>query len=306
MKYLFAAILILVPIFIISYFFSYNNEIKGKPKVIEKPQLEEAKKVAILDEKSHIELNLEDYLVGVVACEMPASFEFEALKAMAVAARTYALNKIDKNPDYVLETSTNDQCFINQDEMLEKWKNSFDKYYKKILNAVNMTKGEYLSYNDNPIKAFYFSTSNGYTENVEDVFLEKLDYLVSVSSHWDLETRGYKKTTSFTISEFLKLLNISDTNINNIIIEELTDSNRVKIISINNKKFKGTEFRKLLKLRSTDFTIDKLDDKVIITTRGYGHGVGLSQYGANGMAKEGKKYEEILKYYYKNVELKSV
>lgn len=306
MKYLFGVILFLIPIFLISYFFSYNDKIEEEKKILEEPQLLETKKVTILNDESYVELNLEDYIAGVVACEMPASFEFEALKAMAVAARTYALNKINENSDYILEASTNDQCFINKNEMLEKWELSFDKYYNKILNAVSITKGEYLSYNNTPIKAFYFSTSNGYTENVEDVFFQKIDYLVSVSSPWDLETSGYKKTTSFSIAEFLRLLNISDSNIKNITIEELTDSNRVKTISVNDIKFKGTEFRKLLKLRSTDFIFDKLDDKIIITTKGYGHGVGLSQYGANGMAKEGKNYKEILNYYYKNVELKSV
>ncbi len=304
MKYLIAIILFLVPIFFISYFFSHKNEIKEE--IFEEPQLIETKKVKVTNNESYNELNLEDYIIGVVACEMPASFEFEALKAMAVAARTYALNKINEDPNYILKTSTNDQCFINKNEMIEKWESGFDKYYNKILNAVAETEGEYLSYNNFPIKAFYFSTSNGYTENVEDVFFQKLDYLVSVSSPWDLETSGYKKETSFYISEFLKLLNIFDSNIKYIKIEELTDSNRVKTVSVNDKKFKGTAFRKLLNLRSTDFSINMSDGKVIITTRGYGHGVGLSQYGANGMAKEGKDYKEILNYYYKNVELKSV
>lgn len=304
MRYLFAVILILVPVFIISHFFALSNEIKEEKEILEKPQ--ETKKVTILSNEADVELELEDYIVGVVACEMPASFEFEALKAMAVAARTYALNKITNNPEYVLKTSTDDQCFINEEDMQEKWQQGFDKYYNKILSAVYSTKGEYLSYENNPIKAFYFSTSNGYTENVEDVFLEKLDYLVSVSSPWDTESSGYKKTILFTIDEFLKLLNIQDVEIKNIKIEELTNSNRVKTISVNDKKFKGTEFRKLLKLRSTDFIIEKNENKIVITTKGYGHGVGLSQYGANGMAKEGKNYEEILKYYYKNVELKRV
>ena len=125
--------------------------------------------VSALINNEKTELSLEDYIVGVVSCEMPASFDIEALKAMSVAARTYALYKRERSK--TLKTTTDDQCYIDINTMKNKWKGNFDKYYKKISNAVNDTKGEYMTYNDKVIIAFYFSISNGKTENVENVFM---------------------------------------------------------------------------------------------------------------------------------------
>ena len=123
---------------------------------------------------------------------MPATFNNEALKAMAVAARTFALYKITTNKNYVLKSTTQDQCYIDESKMKKKWSSNYDKYYNKIKNAVNDTKNEYLTYNDKVIISFYFSISNGYTENCENVFSQKLDYLVSVDSSFD-KTYNYKE-----------------------------------------------------------------------------------------------------------------
>ena len=252
------------------------------------------------DEVSNIDL--EDYVLGVVACEMPASFDIEALKAMAVAARTFALYKVTTNSNYKLSTTTKDQCYISVDRMKDRWKGSFDKNYNKIKSAVKSTDNQYMTYNDKVIIAFYFSISNGFTENCENVFSQKLDYLKSVDSSWDKEYSYKEKTIKISVNEFLNKLGINSSKIDNIKIDR-SDTNRIKTITINNKVFKGTKVRSLLGLRSTDFDIEINDDEVSITTRGYGHGVGLSQYGANAMAKKGYKYDEILKYYYTGIDI---
>ena len=246
------------------------------------------------------ELSLEDYIVGVVSCEMPASFDIEALKAMSVAARTYALYKRERSK--TLKTTTDDQCYIDINTMKNKWKGNFDKYYKKISNAVNDTKGEYMTYNDKVIIAFYFSISNGKTENVENVFSQKLDYLVSVDSSWDKKNSSNEKDIKMKVLDFLKKLNINDNKITNIKIDR-SKTNRINNIKINGKSYKGTKFRSLLNLKSTDIEIKYDNDYVYIHTVGYGHGVGMSQYGANYMAQDGYKYDDILKHYYTGIKI---
>ena len=244
---------------------------------------------------------LKKYVIGVVACEMPASFETEALKAMSVASRTYAMYKLENNKNYDLYNN-DDQCYITIDEMKSKWGKNFDKYYTRIENVVDETTNQYITYNDEIIISFYFSISNGYTENVENVFSEKLDYLISVDSSFDSEYNYKKDQKEFNLNDFLKKLNIDDKSIKDINIER-SKTGRVNYIYINNTKIKGTKFRTLLNLKSTDFNISVYNNLVKIETKGYGHGVGMSQYGANVLAKRGYSYDEILKYYYTGVNI---
>ena len=282
------------------------NSYKHEDKVIEEEKkvekVEEVKKVSIKYKDEVVDMPLEEYVVGVVACEMPASFDIEALKAMAVAARTFALYKISTNKNYKLSTTTKDQCYISKNQMKKNWKDNYEKNYNKILKAVNETSNEYLTYKDKVIISFYFSISNGYTENCENVFSQKLDYLKSVDSSWDKDYLYKEKTIKIDENVFLKKLGISSNKVSSIKIDR-SSTGRINKIIINNKSFKGTTFRKLLSLRSTDVEIKVDNGKVIINTKGYGHGVGMSQYGANSMAKKGYKYDEILKYYYTGVEI---
>lgn len=279
----------------------FENDIVDKDNVNDsKNSKDNTIYVSALVNNKKTDLSLEDYIVGVVSCEMPASFDIEALKAMSVAARTYSLYKSERNK--TLKTTTDDQCYIDESAMKEKWKNNFDKYYNKINNAVNDTKGEYMTYNDKTIIAFYFSISNGKTENVENVFSQKLDYLVSVDSSWDKRNNSNEKDIKMKVSDFLKKLNINDNKIKNIKIDR-SNTNRINNIKINNKNYKGTKFRSLLNLKSTDIEIKYDNDYVYIHTVGYGHGVGMSQYGANYMAQDGYKYDDILKHYYKGVKI---
>ncbi len=301
MKYILCFLILIIPICTLTV--PSNNNYYEEINYVEN---KEEKVVKLLDSNEIINISLEDYITGVVSCEMPASYEYEALKAQAVASRTYALEKMKYNNTYDLENSTNNQCYHSNDKLKSKWGNNYEKYYNKIKKAVNETKGYYITYKGEIIKAFYFSTSNGYTEDVQDVFGSKLDYLSSVESSWDKNNKNFEKTISFNELDFLNKLNIKESKVNKIEIISRTKSNRVNEIIINNSKFKGTTFRKLLGIRSTDFDIEKKDNIVYITTRGYGHGVGLSQYGANEMAKLGYTYEEILKYYYKDIEINNV
>ena len=280
---------------------SYND----KETIVEEKKIDEiaeTKKVSINYNNKKQELDLEDYVLGVVACEMPASFNMEALKAMAVAARTFALYKIETNKNYVLSTTTKDQCYQSIDKMKKKWGSSFNNNYNKIKTAVNETNNQYMTYKDKVIIAFYFSISNGKTENCENVFSQKLDYLKSVDSSWDKDYSYKEKTNKFSEKEFLSKLGIKSNKVKSYKIIKDSSGRASKVI-INNNEFKGTKFRQLLSLRSTDVTISVNNGQVSISTKGYGHGVGMSQYGANAMAKNGYKYDEILKHYYNGIKI---
>lgn len=248
-----------------------------------------------------INLELEEYVLGVVGAEMSASFNIEALKAQAILARTYALKSI-KNGKKLTDTVST-QAYKDNSELQKLWKNDYTKYYEKIKKAVNETKGKVILYNNEYIDAVYHSTSNGKTENSKNVWKNILPYLVSVDSSWDKNVKSYKKETIFEINEFCNILKL---DVEEPITYEIihNETGRVRQITINNKTFSGTEFRNLLKLRSADFEIEINDEKVKVTTYGYGHGVGMSQYGANEMAKQGYSYIQILKHYYTGVVIK--
>lgn len=245
---------------------------------------------------SVINLNMTDYLIGVVSSEMPASFNFEALKAQSVLARTYALKA--KQTGKKLTDTVSTQSYIDIDQMKNKWGNSFNTYHNKIKNAVENTNGEYLSYNGNYIEALYHSTNNGKTESSLDVFGNYYPYLISVSSEYDKNASSYLRTINMPLDTISNKLGLSLNNDSIINILSYTDGGNVKEININGNNFSGKKVRELLGLRSADFNISISDNNANITTRGYGHGVGMSQYGANGMANAGYSYKDILSHYY--------
>lgn len=265
-------------------------------------------KVKITKTNEIISVPIEEYVIGVVAGEVPASFDLEALKAQAVASRTYALeHKQRSKTNYDVTDNTQNQVYISYEDMKNKWKNNYDTNLDKITNAVNSTKGEVVLYDNNLIDAMFFSTSNGYTENSENVFTSKKPYLVSVPSPWDkLESPVFKTTSLVSKKEFLLNLGLPDSNDINISDIKTTNTKRVISLNINGKNFKGSEIKSIFSLRSTSFSIDIKEDKVNFIVNGFGHGVGMSQYGANGMAKEGYNYKDILKHYYKNCEIKKI
>lgn len=254
---------------------------------------------------------LEQYVAGVVASEMPVdTFEIEALKAQGIAARTYIVNHIllqsDDGESNVTDT-TSDQVYKSEEELRELWGNDFNDHMKKLTEAISATEGEILTYERTPIFPAFFSTSNGYTENSEDYWENELPHLRSVPSPWDEESPEFLDQKVFTRKEVESALNIKLPSKDQIAIElERTKSQRVSKLTIESQQFTGREIREKLELKSSDFTIEQNNEHLIFTTKGYGHGIGMSQYGANGMAKEGKTYQEIVEYYYQNVEISTM
>ena len=255
-----------------------------------------------------IELDLEDYVVGVLAGEMPISFDEEALKAQAVVARTYALRRVLYNNDnYDVVDTTQNQVYLDDEHLRQTWGKNYDKYMEKLNKVVTETNHEYIFFDDKIIDAMFFSTSVGMTENSEEIFPNELPYLRSVSSTWDEEASPvFKENYSFTLKKFYGLLGLKYNSDLTIKKTSVTSTGRVKEIKINGTIFTGKKVQQLLGLRSNYFTITKVGDAVKIETKGYGHGVGMSQYGANGMAKEGYNYKEIITHYYQDVEIKKI
>ena len=297
-------LIISIPVFIVSHEEKTKELIKTKYGSINNKVI----RVKEIETGNIIKVPIEEYVIGVVAGEMPASFNDEALKAQAVASRTYAFKRtINNTGNFDVTNDTQNQVYINENKMKEKWKNNYEKYKEKITNAVLSTRGEVILYNNDLIDALFFSTSNGYTENSSDVFKSNLPYLVSVESNWDQkESPVINSMNEVTKNEILFNLglNINDSiNITNI---EKTKTGRIKKITINDKTFDSQKIKNIFNLKSTSFRIEVLNDNVKFLVNGYGHGVGMSQYGANGMAKEGYKYINILQHYYKNCEIKKI
>lgn len=272
------------------------NNIEEKEEV--KEEIKSENLINVIHNGSSIEMELEDYVIGVVAAEMPASFNIEALKAQSIIARTYALNITSKGR--ILTDNESTQSYIDTNQMKTKWGSDYEKYYNKIVSAVNSTKGITIKYNGEYIDCVYHSTSNGYTEDSINVWGNNISYLKSVDSSWDKNATTYLRDTNIDLTTFNNKLDTNISSIDDILIER-NNSERVSIIKVGDKEFTGINFRNILNLRSADFDIEIIDNNVKITTRGYGHGVGLSQYGANGMATEGYTYKQILNHYYTNV-----
>lgn len=300
---IFITLLIFIPFFIVLIYNKNYKEIELKYINITYIRVKKLKTDTI------VKIPLEEYIVGVLAGEMPISFDLEALKAQAVASRSYALKRIEYNKDkeYDVVDSIMNQVYLDEEHLKKAWGLSYVKNINKLRTAVNQTLDEYLEYNDKVIDALFFSTSNGYTENSENVFNFECEYLKSVESPWDENVSSvfkYQKTLS--LADFYKKLNIPYNKNINIEIIKRSNTNRILLLKINNIEFKGTDLYNKLSLRSTDFEIELLGEEIKITTKGYGHGVGMSQYGALGMAKAGYTYKEILKHYYTNAEIKKL
>lgn len=252
---------------------------------------------------------IEEYIVGVVSGEVPISFEMDALKAQAVAARSYVLKQLEynKNKDYDVVDTVMNQVYLDSDQLKNRWGNDYESNLNKAKAAVLETKGEYLDCNGSVVEALFFSTSTGYTENSGEVFPTQQPYLKSVASLWDADVSPvFNDYFHFSLADFYRLLGVEYRD--NVYVEVIstTSTGRIKQIKINNKVFSGDQVQYLLGLRSTFFTITQNGNSVDINTKGFGHGVGMSQYGAEGMALNGYKYDEILKYYYQGVEIKKI
>ncbi|UPK43507.1 stage II sporulation protein D [Paenibacillus pabuli] len=263
-------------------------------------------------------LPLEDYVTGVVAAEMPAEFRLEALKAQAIAARTFIVRRLAANDTSGIPSGEADvtdtvshQVFIPPEQVKADWTRlGKAKEWEKLQQAVRESKDAVMTYQGKAITASFFSTSNGYTENAEDVWGNVVPYLKSVDSPWDKSLApGFKETITLKRSEILRKLNLGANAIpvsaqqsgGWMEVLSTTQGHRIKEMQIAGKTFSGPEVRKLLGLRSSQFSWKTDGDEVQITTYGYGHGVGMSQWGANGMAQEGHTATQILKHYYTGI-----
>ena len=278
------------------------------PSTSESTVIEDDSTIPILMNDGTIQnMELDAYLICVVLKEMPASFENEALKAQAVVARTYTLRRLVKGSKHdnavVCVDSSCCQGFITQDDYLKKGgkRESLDK----VIKAVTDTSGLVLVYGDELIDATYFSCSGGSTEDAVAVWGTDVPYLQATKSPGEEKAKYYVNTVTFSTKQFAKLLSIQPANSTSKWIESITytDGGGIDRIKICGSTYKGTEIRKLLGLRSTSFVITIVGETVTVTTKGYGHRVGMSQYGADAMAVAGSDYEQILLHYYKGVKI---
>jgi len=296
---LFSSLIVFIPFIIVSVFIR-DDEITFN--------FSQNSIVRVLNEETNTinYVPIEEYVVGVVAGEMPVSFEIEALKAQAVAARSYVMIQMQRNikKDYDVVDTVKNQVYLDKEYLMTVWKDSYTEKINKVKTSVLETKGEYISYDGKVAEALFFSTSPGVTENSEDVFKNKVPYLRSVDSTWDQISPVYNSNTTYKLEKFYNLLNLHYNEDLNIEITDKTSTGRVKKIKINGKELTGSDVCSKLGLRSTFFEIIKEDNKIIIKNKGYGHGVGMSQYGAQGMAKVGYTYQDILKHYYTGIEIK--
>ncbi|MBQ2273905.1 MAG: stage II sporulation protein D [Clostridia bacterium] len=267
-------------------------------------------KIKVLKDEVVTEYDINDYIFGVVAAEMPALYEPEALKAQAVAAYTFACYK--KSNDNISEydiTADGDtsQCFVTREEAATRWGEKAEEYTQKIDDCIKSVLGEFLSYDDKPIFAAYHAISTGITNDCKDVWDQDLPYLKSVKSIGDPLAEGFLTEVTFTREELeAKLSQITSPTgePQNYFSEVITNDNGyVSTLNYCGKDVSGAVLRELLELRSTCFVVSFSDDVFKFTVKGYGHGVGMSQNGANYMAKQGSNYKEILLHYYNGATL---
>ncbi|MCM1370277.1 MAG: stage II sporulation protein D [Clostridium sp.] len=301
-KIIYVTLLIIMIPYIIVSIFIYDDEIKFNytSNMVVRVKRNATGKIE--------EVPLEKYVAGVVSGEMPVSFSSEALKSQAVAARTYVMKRLvdNRKRSYdVVDTVTN-QVYLDEEQQKKRWGDNYTKYSNKVKQAVLETKDEYLVYNGKIIDALFFSTSVGVTENSEDVFINEIPYLRSVSSTWDSVSPLYDKEYIYTLKKFHELLGLSYKDNVTIEVTNKSNSGRVNKIKINGKEFSGWSVANKLGLKSNYYSITQKGNQITVVARGYGHGVGMSQYGAEGMAQAGYKYDEILKHYYQGTEIKKI
>lgn len=282
---------------------------KETPIVSEKTGVTEIR-VYMSEQKKVETIKTEDYIFGVVAAEMPALYENEALKAQAVAAYTYAIHKIENsnNKDYdITDSYKTDQAFITVSEAREKWGSNAEEYETKIRSAVESVLYEKLTYNGKTILAAYHAISSGVTENATESWGDSYPYLCSVQSVGDKLSPNYLSTAEFTVEEIKSklgsLTTFSGSESGYFKNAEKTSTGAVKSIEICGKKVSGSDVRAALELRSPTFEVKYSNGKYIFSVQGYGHGLGMSQYGAHYMALQGSNYKEILLHYYTDCKL---
>lgn len=271
-------------------------------------------KVLIKETGEIKEMSLDEYLIGVLVGEVPSTYDFEALKAQAVVARTYTLYKIYNSPGAhesadMCDDINHCQAFKTKEYAFDCWDDETEESkWNKLEKAVKETSGEVITYNGEIINAFFHAHSGGMTEDVKYLWgKEEIPYLKSVESE---EGYDYDDKVIYSKLDFCNILKEKypdiDTTTLEYSINEYTPSGRVSILTINNNSILGTEARNLFGLRSTYFSIEENDNEIIFSTKGYGHGIGMSQEGANYMALHGSNYKDIITHYYTGVKIECI
>lgn len=267
-------------------------------------------KIRVLKDGAVTEVTAKDYIFGVVAAEMPALYESEALKAQAVAAYTFACYRIQNNTNTEYDISADPetaQCFITREEASARWGDKADEYAKKIDDCIAAVQGELLVYEKKPIFAAYHAISSGKTNSCLDVWGNDLPYLKSVISAGDSLADKFLSEVAFTadeLAEKLKSIATPEGEPQNYFTDvKTTDNGYVKNLTFCGKQVSGSQISEILDLRSANFEISFADGKFTFSVKGYGHGVGMSQTGADYMAKQGSNYREILLHYYNGATL---
>lgn len=252
------------------------------------------------------EYPLEDYLFGVVAAEMPMSYGDEALKAQCVAAHTLYEYKKNQGETPISDDSATHQAFITKEVARAKWGEQAEEYQKRLEGLVSQVAGELVLYENAPALTVYHALSAGRTESAKTVWGQEIPYLASVESVGDVLAGGYISQKSLSKTEFLQGLSLTDEVQESQPLGELARSESGTVIKAElfGKEFTGSEIRSAFSLRSANFDVEMGEDTVTFTVRGYGHGVGMSQFGANTMASQGSNYKEILQWYYKGCDVK--
>lgn len=270
--------------------------------------------VYISSEKRVEKLPIERYVLSVALAELPGSFELEAIKAQMIAIRTYITRRLlqaSEQVEYLVTDTTRDQVYLKNDKV-QQYAQEYPEYYQKFVQAVKETEGWIISYQDEPIDAVFFSTSNGYTENADQVWGQQVAYLQSVASPWDAElSPNFETEFSYSFEELYERLNLKNSRRNGkVSINHVSrnESGRIESLDVNGASFTGKELREKLELSSTDmqWAIDHKNKRITFVCFGYGHGVGLSQWGANGMAQQGYLANEIIEHYYTDIELEQL
>lgn len=310
MKKIVASIILIVLVFFMIPVLIINCSRTKKPKVI----IEKGPFVRVFDcsAKELMILDLEEYVVGVVAAEMPGSFHIEALKAQALAARTYTLLRMEQyGGKGCINNPGADICTDFAHCQAYKDPKSIGKNYEKIMEAVLSTKGEVIVYERHLIDAVFHSTSGGKTENSEDVWANEVPYLKSVVSEFEDASPKLVSIQKINIDEFISGLKSMDSGLkiskktlkNEMNIMERSEGGRIAKIKIGNKVFTGKDIRERFGLNSSNFNFNIGKNEITFTVIGYGHGIGMSQYGADGMARNGYSYRDIIKHYYRGIEI---
>ena len=257
------------------------------------------REVTVSVEGTERRMALSDYLCGVLMGEMPGSFPLEALKAQAVAARTYTLQRLEAG-GALSDDPAECQAFCDPDQAGTKYGEQADAVMEKLRRAVEETDGQVMIYDGTLITATYFSCSGGRTESAQAVWGSSVPYLLSVDSPGEEDADGFESRMELNRSELMERLEIPDTEIREI---TYTEGGGMETMTIGGRSFSGVELRQRLGLRSTNFQIDISGDTVTVDVKGFGHRVGMSQYGAKAMAERGQSYREILAWYYTGAEL---